>query len=242
MSEVSAPVIAVGLVLSAGVHPVRVHHGDHRPVLPAVRPDDRLVDGDLDVQLADALSPALAAMLLRAAQQGALRSPALAGVSDPRGVGRLHVPGARVARAWSRQAQLAAGVSRRSPTDWSTWREAWAGSSPGRAAIWHRGHWLGAIGLLWCLSKPINWICGVRVSSLFNRGFAGHRLTATPGFVGGMLRVFVLVLLALRRPAGADVLGLPEHAARVSSRRRTWATCWSTPACPTRPRSSARRT
>ena len=41
MSEVSAPVIAVGLVLSAGVHPVRVHLGDHRPVLPAVRADDR---------------------------------------------------------------------------------------------------------------------------------------------------------------------------------------------------------
>ena len=37
-----------------GVHPVCVHHRDHRPVLPPVRPDDRVVDGALDDQLADA--------------------------------------------------------------------------------------------------------------------------------------------------------------------------------------------
>ena len=34
--------------------PVRVHHRHHRPVLPPVRPDDRRLDGDLGVQLADA--------------------------------------------------------------------------------------------------------------------------------------------------------------------------------------------
>ena len=53
-SEVSGPVIAVGLVLSRGVRPVCVHHGHHRPVLPPVRADDRRLDGHLDVQLADA--------------------------------------------------------------------------------------------------------------------------------------------------------------------------------------------
>ena len=54
MEQVSGPVIAIGLVLSRGVRSVRVHHRHHRPVLPAVRPDDRRLDGDLGVQLADA--------------------------------------------------------------------------------------------------------------------------------------------------------------------------------------------
>ena len=74
MSEVSAPVIAVGLVLSLGVHPLRVHLGNHRPVLPAVRPDDRLGDGDLDIQLADALSGS-GGDAAQAAPQGASMKP-----------------------------------------------------------------------------------------------------------------------------------------------------------------------
>ncbi len=37
-----------------GVHSVRVHLGHRRAVLPPVRADDRRLDGDLDVQLADA--------------------------------------------------------------------------------------------------------------------------------------------------------------------------------------------
>ena len=36
------------------VRAVRLHHGNHRPVLPPVRLDDRHLDGDLGVQLADA--------------------------------------------------------------------------------------------------------------------------------------------------------------------------------------------
>ena len=49
-----APVIAIGLVLSAVFVPTRVHQRHHRPVLPAVRPDDRRLDAHLGVQLADA--------------------------------------------------------------------------------------------------------------------------------------------------------------------------------------------
>ena len=37
MEQVSGPVIAVGLVLSAVFVPVRVHLGNHGPVFPAVR-------------------------------------------------------------------------------------------------------------------------------------------------------------------------------------------------------------
>ena len=54
MDEVAGPVIAVGLVLTRRVHPLRVHLGHRRAVLPAVRPDDRDLDDDLDVQFADA--------------------------------------------------------------------------------------------------------------------------------------------------------------------------------------------
>ena len=73
-----------------GVHPVRVHLGDHRAVLPAVRPDDRLVDV-ISTFNSLTLSPALAAMLLEAEAQGGLRSPAVAGVRDRRGLGGLRV-------------------------------------------------------------------------------------------------------------------------------------------------------
>ena len=41
MDEVSGPVIAVGLVLTAVVRALCLHQRHHRPVLPAVRPDDR---------------------------------------------------------------------------------------------------------------------------------------------------------------------------------------------------------
>ncbi len=44
-----------------------------------------------------------------------------------------------------------------------------------------------------CLSKPINWVCGVGFE-LFNRGFQATA-RGYAKFVGGMLRVFALVLL-----------------------------------------------
>ena len=54
MDEVSGPVIAVGCVLSAVFIPCAFISRHHRPVLPAVRPDDRHLDDHLDVQFADA--------------------------------------------------------------------------------------------------------------------------------------------------------------------------------------------
>ena len=54
MDEVTGPVIAVALVLCAVFVPVRLHQRHHRPVLPPICPDDRRLDGDLGLQLADA--------------------------------------------------------------------------------------------------------------------------------------------------------------------------------------------
>ena len=54
MSEVTGPIIAITLGALRGVHPDRVHRRPHRPVLPAVRADDRDLDGAFGVQLADA--------------------------------------------------------------------------------------------------------------------------------------------------------------------------------------------
>ena len=51
---------------------------------------------------------------------------------------------------------------------------------------------MGAIALL-CLGKPINLVCGVGFE-LFNRGFQATA-RGYAKFVGGMLRVFALVLL-----------------------------------------------
>ena len=53
MDQVSGPVIAVALVLSAVFVPCAVHQRDHRPVFPAVRPDHRRFDRAVGVQLAD---------------------------------------------------------------------------------------------------------------------------------------------------------------------------------------------
>ncbi len=71
MSEVSAPVIAVGLVLSSVFIPWRVHLGNHGAVLPAIRFDDRVGNRDLDIQLADAL-PCSGSDAAAAAPQGTL--------------------------------------------------------------------------------------------------------------------------------------------------------------------------
>ena len=71
MSEVSAPVIAIGLVLASRVSAVRVHHGHLGAVLPPVRLDDRRLDDPLGVQLADP-------------QPGAVRDPAEAAARAPR--------------------------------------------------------------------------------------------------------------------------------------------------------------
>ena len=69
-----------------GVRPVRVHLGDHRPVLPPVRPDDRHLDGDLGVQLADP-EPGAGGPAAAAAAEGGVPGPAVAGVRGGRRLG-----------------------------------------------------------------------------------------------------------------------------------------------------------
>ena len=54
MRQVSGPVIAVGLVLSAVFVPCAFITRHHGPVFPPVRVDDRRLDGDLGVQFVDA--------------------------------------------------------------------------------------------------------------------------------------------------------------------------------------------
>ena len=66
------------------------------------------------------------------------------------------------------------------------------GVEPGDGRALRRRSLLGAIALL-CLSKPINWVCGVGFE-LFNRGFQATA-SGYAKLVGVMLRVFVLVLL-----------------------------------------------
>ena len=74
MSEVSAPVIAVGLVLSRGVHPVRVHHGDHGQFF---RQFALTIASSTIISTFNSLtlSPALAAMLLKPKRKGVYDLP-----------------------------------------------------------------------------------------------------------------------------------------------------------------------
>ena len=53
MDEVGGALVAIALVLARGVHPDRLHHRHLRPVLPAVRGDDRDRHGDLLLRVAD---------------------------------------------------------------------------------------------------------------------------------------------------------------------------------------------
>ena len=58
MDEVSGPVVAVALVLSAVFIPTAFVSGHHGAVLPAIRPDHRGFDGDLGLQFAHAVTRA----------------------------------------------------------------------------------------------------------------------------------------------------------------------------------------
>ena len=199
--------IAVGLVLSSVFIPCAFIIGNHRPVFPAVRADDRLGDRDLDIQLADALSGS-GRDAAAAARERALRNlpwpafliwePGPASNTwarvDARGQGqRAHEPaGRRIAtmvdlgEAW--------GLSRRPPCD-ATRNFSWA-----------------AIALV-CLMKPINWVCGMGFE-LFNRGFQATR-TAMRG-LSESAAGFRLVLLAYGGVLGLTYWGFLQHAPGVS--------------------------
>ena len=74
MEEVSGPVIAIGLILSAVFVPVGLHGRHHRPAVPAVRDHDCHLRAAVGRQRADAVSPALAALLLRSRRRASSRS------------------------------------------------------------------------------------------------------------------------------------------------------------------------
>ena len=95
MSQVSGPVIAVGLVLERGLRAVRVYQRADRAVLSPVRPDDRRFDDHLDVQFVDAQPRAVGAAAPRA-RQGDARGLAAAGVSGARRLAGLCVACAAV--------------------------------------------------------------------------------------------------------------------------------------------------
>ena len=190
MSEVSAPVIAVGLVLSAVFIPCAFITGITGQFFRQFALTIAVVDGDLDVQLADP-EPGAGGDAAEAAAQGGLRRAAVAGVRDDRGLGGLRVAGALPAGALRRGiargrcrgrgdlARLRAGeavpASRRSGA-------ALLAVDRGRDRGLPPDHPAGEPG------------AGRSSSSVFNRGF-----TATANgyarLVGGMLRVFVLVLV-----------------------------------------------
>ena len=193
MDEVSGPVIAIGLVLTAVFVPCAFIIGDRRPVLPPVRADDRDLDGHLGVQLADPQpgpgGAAAAAARRRATQRGA----AAAGVRACSAAGsatRCLRP--ELARRARRRSALARGRPRRA---WWTAAGASAVVAGAVARLARRpaartGCWAGSSG------------CSTRASTA--------RRTSTPGVVGMLLRVSVLVLLVYGGLLVPDLLGLHD--------------------------------
>jgi multidrug efflux pump len=187
MSEVSAPVIAVGLVLSSVFIPCAFISGITGQFF---RQFALTIASATVISTFNSLtlSPALAAMLLKPRRKGnyeALPWPAFLIIGAWAGYKYL---GPLVAARVVSSHTLAAGWS---PLSTVVDLGRSVGLEPEAAAHW-AGALAGAIALL-CLSKPLNWICGVGFE-LFNRGFQ-----ATAGaysrFVGVMLRGFALVLL-----------------------------------------------
>jgi multidrug efflux pump len=186
MSEVSSPVIAVGLVLSSVFIPCAFISGITGQFF---RQFALTIASATVISTFNSLtlSPALAAMLLKPRRKGhydALPWPAFLIVGAWAGFKYLGPLAAEHVKA----SALSAGGS---PLATVIDVARTMGVEPGTAAV-GGAVLVGAIGLL-CLSKPINWVCGVGFE-LFNRGFQ-----ATAGayakFVGVMLRGFVLVLL-----------------------------------------------
>ena len=187
MSEVSAPVIAVGLVLSSVFIPCAFISGITGQFF---RQFALTIASATVISTFNSLtlSPALAAMLLKPRRKGnyeALPWPAFLIIGTWAGFKYLGpLVAARVASANA----LSAGGS---PISTIVDLGRSVGMEPDTAAYW-AGALAGGIGLL-CLSKPLNWIFGVGFE-LFNRGFQATA-RGYARFVGVMLRGFALVLL-----------------------------------------------
>jgi multidrug efflux pump len=186
MSEVSSPVIAVGLVLSSVFIPCAFISGITGQFF---RQFALTIASATVISTFNSLtlSPALAAMLLKPRRKGhyqALPWPAFMIVGAWAGFKFL----APLAEAHVKANELAAGVS---PLATVVDVARGMGVEPGTAAL-GGAIVVGAIALM-CLSKPINLLCGVGFE-LFNRGFQATA-NGYARMVGGMLRVFALVLL-----------------------------------------------
>ncbi len=186
MSEVSAPVIAVGLVLSSVFIPCAFISGITGQFF---RQFALTIASATVISTFNSLtlSPALAAMLLRPRRKGhyeTLPWPAFLIIGAWAGFKYL----APLATEHVRASVHAAGGS---PLATVVDVARSIGLEPETAAS-SAGILLGAIILL-CLAKPLNWVMGVGFE-LFNRGFQATA-SAYAKFVGHMLRVFALVLL-----------------------------------------------
>ena len=188
MSEVSTPVIAMGLVLSAVFIPCAFISGITGQFF---RQFALTIASSTILSMVNSLtlSPALAVMLLRPREAGrhqALPRVVIAALGAWLGYARL---GPKLV-PYLEQAGAEA-VSRAGVADMVGELGRWTGATPEQTA--------GALGailcglILWGVSGPINRILG-GFFEWFNRGF-----TATAGLysraVGGMLRVFPLVFL-----------------------------------------------
>ena len=197
MSEVSAPVIAVGLVLSAVFIPCTFISGITGQFF---RQFALTIASSTIISTFNSLtlSPALAAMLLEAAAQGdyeALPWPAFlmlgcwAGFTQS---GRS---------CWDTRRAPKSLPARRSRRSSSTWAR--PGRRPERAAGLAGGLLGGLAGLVLC--RPFNWILGI-LFDLFNRGFqaTANGYARLVGVCCGRSSGFS----RLRRNAGRDLLRL----------------------------------
>ena len=187
MSEVSAPVIAVGLVLSAVFIPCAFISGITGQFFRqfALTIASATVLSTINSLT---LSPALAAMLLQPRQKGSVPGPAPGRCSSPWGSGRATSGSARYLLPYFSSPGLMSRVTA-------------ASTVPGlgelssltpEVASGLAGGLVGAI-IAWAVSRPFNRCLGW-FFDLFNRGFTATA-TRYSRLVGRMLRVFVLVFL-----------------------------------------------
>jgi multidrug efflux pump len=181
MDEVSAPVIAVGLVLSAVFVPCAFITGITGQFF---RQFALTIASSTIISTFNSLtlSPALAAILLKPKRKGTYDAmPALAFAA---------------LGCWIAYDRLTPRLA--------SWMASGLGGVPGLASLQSAAPWIALVlgGILgWVACKPLNWLLG-KFFGVFNRGFD----LAGLGYirlVGGMLRVTVLVLVVY-----AGMLGL----------------------------------
>ena len=222
MEQVSGPVVAIGLVLAAVFVPCAFISGItgqfFRQFALTIA-----VSTVISAFNSLTLSPALAAILLRSREKGSFEAlPWLACPPIGAWLGHkigLHWP----SPAWPRCTCSCAGAVA------DTLRLWWAPIVGRALAPGDRG--------LGCSSRPLNFLLGWSFRQ-FNLAF-DYSTGVYTRTVPACLRVSLLVLVRLRRPAGPDLVGLHAHADRLHP-ARTRAICWSTCSCPTPPRWCAR--